>query len=222
MTAPTVNPFAGEWDAIGLAKTGISHRATTSSRHPGRVFEGSVHYEVRGIAPCPDCGFMRRDVGGPHAPRLNAEHHLVDCAGRPVAAEFRTGPGDAAAGSRPSSPRRRPPQEPATVPETPPPAPAPEPVPVLVFPKKPKAADPELGRVSERIGAAIVEFARAHLGQQFHADELRAFVRERVGEVAPDSASRILRDLRQQQVIGYELVSRPKSLYRITAVAGSP
>jgi hypothetical protein len=73
--------------------------------------------------------------------------------------------------------------------------------------------------VSERIGAAIVAFARAHLGETFHADDLRRHVRAAVGEVAPDSASRILRDLRQQGVVAYELVSRAKSLYRITAVS---
>ena len=33
---------------------------------------------------------------------------------------------------------------------------------------------------------------------------------------APASADRILRDLRARQVVGYEVVSRTKSLYRIT------
>lgn len=214
----TTSSNPSEWDAIVPASRGVSHRSTTSSRHPGRTFEGSVNYEVRRITQCPDCGFMRLAGLGPHAPRLNARRELVDCAGRPVGAEHRarrTEPANLPVGSEaaevPSSgrsPRRAPSPEPSTVPE--------------VHPRTPPATDPELGRVSERIGAAIVAFCRAHLGQEFHADELRQHVRGAVGEVAPDSASRILRDLRQQQVVGYELVSRPKSLYRVTSVVGSP
>lgn len=80
--------------------------------------------------------------------------------------------------------------------------------------------DPDLERVSVRIGKAIVGFCRARLGQTFSADQLRQHVRMVVGEVAPDSPSRILRDLRQQGVVAYELVSRRDSLYRVTAVPG--
>lgn len=78
--------------------------------------------------------------------------------------------------------------------------------------------DPDLERVSVRIGRAIVGFCRARLGQTFSADQLRQHVRTVVGEVAPDSPSRILRDLRQQGVVGYELISRRDSLYRVTEV----
>ena len=58
-------------------------------------------------------------------------------------------------------------------------------------------------------------FCHSHVGKTFHADELRLHVRKCVGEVAPDSAGRILRDLRQRKVVAYEVVNRAKSLYRV-------
>lgn len=75
---------AAEWDAVLPATRGLSHRSTTSSRLPGRVLEGTVSYEVHQVVRCPNCGFMRRDLGGPHAPRLNARLELVDCGGSPL------------------------------------------------------------------------------------------------------------------------------------------
>jgi len=35
------------------------------------------------IVRCPDCGSMRRDMGGPHAPRVEGNRRL-DCVGREV------------------------------------------------------------------------------------------------------------------------------------------
>lgn len=173
MTAPNVIPGATQ-EAPGSTsdtpRVVFSYRSTTSSRHPGRVFEGHVAYAASRIVQCPDCGHMRSGGPGPHAPRFNAQKVLVDCAGRPVGESYYAKP------------------------------------------------ESELSRVSERIGAAIVAFCRANLGHQFHADDLRRYVREQVGEVAPESASRILRDLRQQGTIGYELVDRAASLYRVTTV----
>ena len=68
-----------------------------------------------------------------------------------------------------------------------------------------------LQRVSQRISAAIVEFiAGCH---RFHADTLRRHVASRVGSIAPGSADRILRDLRQRGVIDYKVISRRQSLY---------
>lgn len=83
-------------------------------------------------------------------------------------------------------------------------------------PTRPEAGTPaELERVSERISEAIKDFCRRHVGQTFHADELRQHVRSCVGEVAPDSAGRVLRDLRQRGAIAYQVVNRAKSLYRV-------
>jgi hypothetical protein len=70
-----------------------------------------------------------------------------------------------------------------------------------------------LQRVSERIAGAIVAFCERH--REFHMAQLTAWVRETVGEVAPDSPGRVLRALRQRGTVSVELVSRRDSLYRV-------
>jgi len=75
-------------------------------------------------------------------------------------------------------------------------------------------------RVRGRIGPAVYAFCCEHLGGEFHGSELKEYVEERA-MVAPASPDRILRDLRQGGFIDYVIVSRSKSLYRITAVYGA-
>lgn len=84
--------------------------------------------------------------------------------------------------------------------------------------------DPEeRKRVSTRISPSIRRFCD-HKYQQpdrrFHAEDLRGWVRRETGILAPASADRILRDLRQKGVIDYRILSRRESLYEITAVQG--
>jgi DNA-binding PadR family transcriptional regulator len=71
----------------------------------------------------------------------------------------------------------------------------------------------DLTRVTERIRAAILAFAQQS-APEFHAEDLRRFVRQRCGEIAPGSADRILRHLRSARIVNYELVSRKQSRYR--------
>src|SRR5688500_9265636 len=69
----------------------------------------------------------------------------------------------------------------------------------------------ELERVSRRIGATIVQYCEGLLAEgraSFHVQELEAFVRDRVPEMAPGSPCRILRDLRQRGVVDYKVESR--------------
>jgi hypothetical protein len=75
-----------------------------------------------------------------------------------------------------------------------------------------------LASVGSRIGAAITAFCRARVGREFHADTLRRHVTAQVGVVAPGSADRILRDLRQRGVVVYSVVNRRQSLYRVDRV----
>ena len=76
-----------------------------------------------------------------------------------------------------------------------------------------------LARVKRCIGAAIEKFCadRLLLGMpEFSMRDVDGFVRETVKcPIAPESVGRILRDLRQSGRIGYVLVSRRKSAYRI-------
>ena len=79
-----------------------------------------------------------------------------------------------------------------------------------------------LDRVTERIGWAVLAFcADKPYGQTFFADELRRFVRSKVGLVAPGSPDRILRLLRQKGKLDYFVVSRSESLYMMLWV-GKP
>ena len=76
----------------------------------------------------------------------------------------------------------------------------------------------ELERVSNRIAGALVQFCSKRVGQLIHADDLRVFVSRNVGSIAPGSADRVLRDLRQRGVISYTVISRRHSLYLVNAV----
>lgn len=76
--------------------------------------------------------------------------------------------------------------------------------------------DYNLGRVSEKIAEHILEFCRRKgKGTQFHMADLVAHVVSAVPDIAPDSPSRILRDLRKKSLLDYRVVSRSQSLYEI-------
>lgn len=77
-----------------------------------------------------------------------------------------------------------------------------------------------LERVSQNIARLVADFCRGRFGEgraEFRMADLTAFVNAR-STIAPDSAGRILRDLRRRRVVSYEVVSRSQSLYRITGV----
>lgn len=80
-----------------------------------------------------------------------------------------------------------------------------------------------LDRVSNNIAGLVAAFCRGRFREgraEFRMEDLTRFVRAR-STIAPDSAGRILRDLRRRKVIGYEVVSRSASLYRLTEVSGT-
>lgn len=83
LSRPTVS-YPGEWDSIPFAATGISQRATTSSRRPGLVIAGAVTYQMHRAVECPDCGQLRRESIHPHSPRFDARGVVVDCVGGEV------------------------------------------------------------------------------------------------------------------------------------------
>lgn len=65
------------------AETVASHRATTSSRTPGKVNAGTVRVLRWEIVPCDDCGAFRFASTAPHASRF-VRGVLTDCKGREV------------------------------------------------------------------------------------------------------------------------------------------
>jgi hypothetical protein len=78
-----------------------------------------------------------------------------------------------------------------------------------------------LDRVSHNIAGIVADFCRGRFREgraEFRMEDLTGFVRAR-STIAPDSAGRILRDLRRRNVVGYEVVSRSQSLYKLTRVS---
>ncbi len=153
---------------------------------------------------CPKCQRPRRDLGGAHSPHFNAALVQVDCVGDVVPVV----PAPAPSMSRPPENH----SDPVSIStEIHPPEPGQAMPGSYERTVDPQAA--ELERVSERLGRAIVAFCTP--GRSFHADELRAAVKAACGEVAPASADRVLRDLRQRGVVAYRCTSRSQSLYTV-------
>lgn len=74
-----------------------------------------------------------------------------------------------------------------------------------------------LARVSSKIAPTILLFYHQKIQQarlQFHMEELLRFVAVRF-PTAPDSPSRVMRDLRQHKYLAYKVVNRRASLYEI-------
>ena len=85
--------------------------------------------------------------------------------------------------------------------------------------------DDNLERVSERIASAIWSFFAEHVqaGQlEFHAEDMRQWVRRVVGMVAPGSPDRVMRDLRKKRLLNYTVIDRANSLYRIELEPSRP
>jgi len=75
----------------------------------------------------------------------------------------------------------------------------------------------ERARVRSRIGSLILEFCSPN--RIFHMDDLARWVKCWEGNhIAPDSPGRILRQLRQQGLLNYKVVSRRQSLYQVVPV----
>ena len=73
-----------------------------------------------------------------------------------------------------------------------------------------------LAAVSDRIAGAIKAFYTLNPQAEFHADDLRNFVSKHTGRSAPNSAYRVMYDLRKRGLLAYTVVSRSKSLYRFS------
>jgi hypothetical protein len=75
-----------------------------------------------------------------------------------------------------------------------------------------------LARVKSRIAPIITSFCRSRVGGRFYMRELVEHVAGVVG-IAPDSPSRILRELRAAGALDYVVLSRKDSLYFVAAVS---
>ena len=80
-----------------------------------------------------------------------------------------------------------------------------------------------LERVSNNISQIVADFCRGRFREgrsEFHMADLTNYVSAR-SAIAPDSAGRILRDLRKRKVVGYTVVNRAQSLYKLTEVSSA-
>ena len=77
----------------------------------------------------------------------------------------------------------------------------------------------QLRRVRSRIGDAVREFLRSREGQEFTGSELERHVLERCAST-PGSATRVMRELRNEGAVQVELLDRSRSLYRVPQPAG--
>ena len=73
-----------------------------------------------------------------------------------------------------------------------------------------------LARVNGKLSGRILAFCR--LRREFHMEDLRDYLREHACDFAPDSPSRILRQLRLEGAVDYTITNRRQSAYRVTAV----
>lgn len=80
-----------------------------------------------------------------------------------------------------------------------------------------QSGDRELERVDAALRGRVLDFCRDRIFDTFRMDELTKWVRHRV-RCAPDSPGRILRQLRKEGKVTYELVSRRESLYAVHSV----
>ena len=76
----------------------------------------------------------------------------------------------------------------------------------------------QIARVSGKIAESVIAFCRTREGETFFGSELALYVMARCGG-SPESALRVMRDMRDEGVIDVELVSRSASLYRVVRVS---
>lgn len=76
-----------------------------------------------------------------------------------------------------------------------------------------------LTRVTQSIGDAVLDWLRdIGAGNGFGMGELESDI-GRKHNITPGSPGRIMRDLKKRKLIGYTLISRSQSLYRLDWVA---
>ena len=79
--------------------------------------------------------------------------------------------------------------------------------------------EPELDRVRSRLAGIVFKFIQEQgKGNMFYASALCNYV-WRYYQCAPESPGRILRQLRLEGYLDYEVVNRAQALYKVTEIA---
>jgi hypothetical protein len=86
------------------------------------------------------------------------------------------------------------------------------------FPPVESEQTKQLKRVTGKLADAIqLFFDGMQPGEEFHGPALTEFVEKQIAATVPDSASRVMRNMRQSGQINYEVANRGQSLYRVLA-----
>jgi hypothetical protein len=88
---------------------------------------------------------------------------------------------------------------------------------LIVDPTASQTQPRELARVNEKIEDLVYSFCRDRVRRVFHMPELESYVR-RFKKISPGSGSRILRKLRSEGRLTYDVINRRKSAYIINQV----
>ena len=76
----------------------------------------------------------------------------------------------------------------------------------------------ELKRVTGKIEAVVIDFCSRNVGNVFNIKELEDYVRQRQQKSAPGSGARILRKLRKEGRVQYNVVNRRQATYLVAHV----
>jgi hypothetical protein len=87
----------------------------------------------------------------------------------------------------------------------------------LADPGASQTGEREQALVDRRLRPIVLGFCRLHLFDEFHMRDLVEYVNARLSS-APESAGRILRLLRTDGVVDFDVVNRRQSLYVIRSV----
>jgi hypothetical protein len=79
----------------------------------------------------------------------------------------------------------------------------------------------ERARVYSKLGPLVMDYHDLHAGRQFHSQDLHEFVQHYEPNVAPESVTRCLRQLRENGKLDYVVLSRRRSLYQFRALGAN-
>lgn len=71
----------------------------------------------------------------------------------------------------------------------------------------------QFARVSKILGPVILQFYAGRGMVRFTSDELLEYCRAKLTKVAPESPTRIMRDLKQSGELNYHVIDRSRGLY---------
>lgn len=85
----------------------------------------------------------------------------------------------------------------------------------LLDPAASQSQPRELQRVTGKIEAVVIDFCSRNVGNVFNIKELEDFVRHRQNKTSPGSGARILRKLRKEGRVQYNVVNRRQATYLV-------